>query len=229
MLLVDTAVSASLWVGTSQGSILVIVINLPAPGEPRLTQPVMVAPSGSVTLKRRLVQSTDISLVLVPGSIFRVKGSMVCLAFLEPTGGIISPPSEPWRDESKEPRDASRSRTPTRSGLTTPLSGAAGDALSSDNQYAVMVSEKQARVVSLPSQTCLYRANMTPSDSVFVVTANVISIKGQSCALNESRSSPTQFPCLQRVLAWPVSYRTVTSRCSVCPASGRSWIPSLLL
>ena len=105
---------------------------------------------------------------------------MVCLAFMDPTGGIISSPHEPWRDESKEPRDASRSRTPTRSGLTTPLSGT--DALSSDNQYAVMVSEKQARVVSLPSQTCLYRANMTPADSVFVVTANVISLKGQSCA-----------------------------------------------
>lgn len=104
---------------------------------------------------------------------------MVCLAFLEPTGGIISAPYEAWRDESREPRDANRSRTPTRSGLTTPLSGG-GDALSSDNQYTVMVSEKQARVVSLPSQTCLYRANMTPTDSVFVVTANVIALKGAS-------------------------------------------------
>lgn len=46
----DTAVSASLWVGTSQGSVLVIVINLAAPGEPRLTQPVMVSPSGEYYL-----------------------------------------------------------------------------------------------------------------------------------------------------------------------------------
>ena len=45
---VDTAVSASLWVGTSQGSVLVILINLAAPGEPRLTQPVMVSPSGNL-------------------------------------------------------------------------------------------------------------------------------------------------------------------------------------
>jgi hypothetical protein len=48
----DTAVSASLWVGTSQGSVLVIVINLAAPGEPRLTQPVMVSPSGKMLTKR---------------------------------------------------------------------------------------------------------------------------------------------------------------------------------
>ena len=46
----DTAVSASLWVGTSQGSVLVIVINLAAPGEPRLTQPVMISPSGSALI-----------------------------------------------------------------------------------------------------------------------------------------------------------------------------------
>lgn len=49
----DTAVSASLWVGTSQGSVLVILINLAAPGEPRLTQPVMVSPSGITILPLR--------------------------------------------------------------------------------------------------------------------------------------------------------------------------------
>ncbi len=64
-----------------------------------------------------------------------------------------------------------------------PLSGAAGgvggDALSSsDDQYTVMVSEKQARVVSLPSQTCLYRVNLAPAESTFAVTANVVSLKG---------------------------------------------------
>lgn len=106
---------------------------------------------------------------------------MLCVAFIEPSGNLISNPSEPWRDETKEARD-SRSRTPTRSGLPMPLSGAAGgagsDALSSDDQYTVMVSEKQARVVSLPSQTCLYRVNLATSDTTFAVTANVVSLKG---------------------------------------------------
>lgn len=115
------------------------------------------------------------------GSIFRVKGSMLCVAFIEPSGNLISNPSEPWRDETKEARD-SRSRTPTRSGMPMPLSGAAGgvgsDALSSDDQYTVMVSEKQARVVSLPSQTCLYRVNLATAESTFAVTANVVSLKG---------------------------------------------------
>lgn len=118
------------------------------------------------------------------GSIFKVKGSMLCVAFVEPSGTLISNPSEPWRDEAKETRE-SRSRTPTRPLNTAfstapPVAGAstASDSLASDNQYTVMVSEKQARVVSLPSQTCVYRVNLAPNDQTFVVTANVINLKG---------------------------------------------------
>ncbi|KAK4019250.1 hypothetical protein OUZ56_001276 [Daphnia magna] len=148
----DTAVSASLWVGTSQGSVLVIVINLAAPGEPRLTQPVMISPSGSI---------------------FRIKGSMLCVAFIEPSGSLISNPSEPWRDETKEARDQ-----PSRTGAA---GGVANDAISSDDQYTVMVSEKQARVVSLPSQTCLYRVNLAPAEGAFAVTANVVNLKDGPC------------------------------------------------
>ena len=113
----DTAVSASLWVGTSQGSVLVILINLAAPGEPRLTQPVMVSPSGSI---------------------FRLKGSLLCVSFMDGTGAVMGAPSEPWRDES---RDAAKDRftTPTRS--STPSTSTQHDG--TDNQYAVMVSTKQ--------------------------------------------------------------------------------------
>ena len=163
---------------------MVIVINLAAPGEPRLTQPVMVSPSGKVYfcyLMMLCFQYLKFLRLRVLGSIFRVKGSMLCVAFIEPSGSLISNPSEPWRDETKETRDQ-RSRTPTRSGMPMPLSGAAGgvgsDALSSDDQYTVMVSEKQARVVSLPSQTCLYRVNLSPTENTFAVTANVVSLKG---------------------------------------------------
>ena len=106
---------------------------------------------------------------------------------MEPSGSPIANPTEPWRDESKESREL-RSRTPTRSSLgqsiglpgssaTGSIVGNGGDT-PSDHQYAVMVSEKQARVVSLPSQTCLYRVNLAPAESSFVVTANVINLKG---------------------------------------------------
>lgn len=47
-----------------------------------------------------------------------------------------------------------------------------------DRQFVVIASEKQARVVALPSQTCIYRQQIADTD--FVVKAEIISIKGES-------------------------------------------------
>lgn len=45
-----------------------------------------------------------------------------------------------------------------------------------DRQFVTIVSEKQARVVALPSQNCVYKYQI--SDADFVVKSEVISIKG---------------------------------------------------
>ncbi|XP_023243145.1 syntaxin-binding protein 5-like [Centruroides sculpturatus] len=45
-----------------------------------------------------------------------------------------------------------------------------------DSQFIVMTSEKEARVLAVPSQTYLYKSNLT--ETSFVVRAEVISIKG---------------------------------------------------
>lgn len=47
----------------------------------------------------------------------------------------------------------------------------------SDRQFVVIVSEKQARVVGLPSQTCIYRQQL--ADIEFVVKSEVISVRGE--------------------------------------------------
>lgn len=153
-----------------------ILINLAAPGEPRLTQPVMVSPSGSI---------------------FRLKGSLLCVSFMDGTGAVMGAPSEPWRDES---RDAAKDRftTPTRS--STPSTSTQHDG--TDNQYAVMVSTKQTRVVSLPSQTCIYRLNMAP-ENCSIVSANVISLKDGACITSFLSSGHIQvlsLPSLRVVL-----------------------------
>lgn len=46
----------------------------------------------------------------------------------------------------------------------------------SDRQFVVIASEKQARVLALPSQNCVYRQQLADTD--FVVKAEVISFKG---------------------------------------------------
>lgn len=45
-----------------------------------------------------------------------------------------------------------------------------------DRQFVTIVSEKQARVVALPSQNCVYKYQL--SDADFVVKSEVISMKG---------------------------------------------------
>lgn len=45
-----------------------------------------------------------------------------------------------------------------------------------DRQFVAFVSEKQARVVALPSQNCVYRQQLVDND--FVVKAEIISLKG---------------------------------------------------
>jgi syntaxin-binding protein 5 len=46
-----------------------------------------------------------------------------------------------------------------------------------DRQFMVITSEKQCRIVALPSQNCVYRLQITDTD--FVVRAEIVSMKGQ--------------------------------------------------
>lgn len=47
----------------------------------------------------------------------------------------------------------------------------------SDRQFIVITSEKQARVVALPSQNCVYRQQIADTD--YVIKAEIISFKGE--------------------------------------------------
>jgi hypothetical protein len=46
-----------------------------------------------------------------------------------------------------------------------------------DRQFMVITSEKQCRIVALPSQNCVYRLQITETD--FVVRAEIVSMKGK--------------------------------------------------
>ncbi|VVC45961.1 Hypothetical protein CINCED_3A001587 [Cinara cedri] len=165
----------TLWIGTSVGSVLTIMINLPPSGEPRTTQPVTVAPCGTI---------------------FRLKGGVLTMSFLDCNGALIPYAYEAWRDEG---RDKQKTPTKNSSGLnrmspaltgssesvsSNPGGGLSGTQMqqslvSCDRQFVTIVSEKQARVVALPSQNCVYKYQI--SDSDFVVKSEVISMKDSVC------------------------------------------------
>ncbi|XP_040453116.1 syntaxin-binding protein 5 isoform X8 [Falco naumanni] len=151
----DTSLSPCLWVGTTLGTVLVIVLNLPPGGEQRLLQPVIVSPSGTI---------------------LRLKGAILRMAFLDTTGSLIPPAHEPWREhnvpEDKDEKDKSKKRRPVS------VSPSSSQEIS-ENQYAVICSEKQAKVISLPSQNCIYKQNIT--ETSFVLRGDIVSLSNSVC------------------------------------------------
>lgn len=74
----------TLWVGTSLGSVVTVLIGLPD-AEQRSSQPVVVS--------------------LVGATIFRLKGAILALSFLDCNGALIPYSFESWRDESRDKKD----------------------------------------------------------------------------------------------------------------------------
>ncbi|KAK6304748.1 hypothetical protein J4Q44_G00253340 [Coregonus suidteri] len=146
----DSNPSPSLWVGTTQGTVLVLSLSLPPTGDQRLQQPVGVSSCGTLV---------------------RLKGGILTMAFLDSLGAVLPPSYEPWSepnapDEEKEARSRRpASPPPTQEGQ--------------DSQYAVVCSEKQAKVVGLPSQSCFFKHNIT--ESSFVLRADVVQMAAGLC------------------------------------------------
>ena len=77
-------------------------------------------------------------------------------------------------------RSGSMSRTgsggsQSASNRTTKISPTSSSSEMRDSQFAVLVSEKQARIVSLPSQTCVFKQILT--ETSFAVRADVVFMK----------------------------------------------------
>ncbi|KAG6460221.1 hypothetical protein O3G_MSEX011851 [Manduca sexta] len=161
-----TTLLPTLWIGTTLGSVLTMMINLPE-ADLRHTQPVVVSTSG--------------------GPIFRLKGSILTMSFLDCNGALIPYSYESWKDDSKEVRER-RERTPTKQSSSSsgsrmsPTPGAADTPAAGDRQFVVIASEKQARVVALPSQNCVYRQQIVETD--FVVKTEIVSLKDSVCLVN---------------------------------------------
>lgn len=94
------------------------------------------------------------------------------MALLDATGTLLPPSYEPWYDPntSDEEKERSRRRRPA-----SPPSSQEGQ----DSQFAVLCSEKQAKVLAMPSQTRIYKHNIT--ESSFVLRSDVVQMAGANC------------------------------------------------
>uniref|UniRef100_A0A8C3F451 Syntaxin-binding protein 5-like n=1 Tax=Chrysemys picta bellii TaxID=8478 RepID=A0A8C3F451_CHRPI len=148
----DSTVSPCLWVGTGLGMVLIISLNLPATEELRQTEPVMVSPSGTV---------------------LTLKGAVLTFSCLDCMGALIHSPYEVWRD----PNSIDDSEKTRKRKLVMYSPSSSQDM--GDHQFAVICSEKQAKVFSLPSQTCLYVHNIT--ETSFLLRADVVTLCNSIC------------------------------------------------
>uniref|UniRef100_A0A8C3AMD4 Syntaxin-binding protein 5-like n=1 Tax=Cyclopterus lumpus TaxID=8103 RepID=A0A8C3AMD4_CYCLU len=97
---------------------------------------------------------------------------ILTMALLDAAGALLPPSYEPWYDPnaSDEEKEKSRRRRPA-----SPPSSQDGP----DPQFAVLCSEKQAKVVAMPSQTRIYKHSIT--ETSFVLRADVVQMGGANC------------------------------------------------
>ncbi|XP_035270134.1 syntaxin-binding protein 5-like isoform X1 [Anguilla anguilla] len=155
-LLFSEAPMPGLWVGTSQGTVLSISFILPAPGEQRLLQPIVAAPNGTL---------------------FRLKGSIQRLAFLDGTGALLPPAHETWWEPNKPKDPEEREEQQQHGPPSVSLPPSSRD--TNSTHFAVFCSEKQAEVVALPSQTSLSKHTVT--EASFALRADVVQLDGAVC------------------------------------------------
>ncbi|XP_031364723.1 syntaxin-binding protein 5 isoform X6 [Apis dorsata] len=156
----DTSPVPTLWIGTSLGSIQTVIFNTPARGE-RHAHPVVVSTCN--------------------GSTFKLKGCILSMSFLDCNGALIPYSYESWKDDSMDSKERNRSQSKCTNSRMSPsmnTQAGTGDGFE-DRQFVVLASEKQARVVALPSQNCLYRQQL--AETHIVIKAEITTLKDNVC------------------------------------------------
>ncbi|XP_072298906.1 syntaxin-binding protein 5a isoform X1 [Eucyclogobius newberryi] len=148
----DSILTPCLFVGTSLGTVLCLAVTMPPAGEQRQLQPVIASPAGMLV---------------------RLKGSVMRMSFLDSSGSHLPPAYEPWFEHvTTDGEERVRKRRPVSVSPSTSQD-------LSEGQYAVVCSEKQAKVISLPSQTCIYKHSIT--ETSFILRADVVQMSQGAC------------------------------------------------
>lgn len=139
------------------------------------------------------------------GSTFKLKGCILTMSFLDCNGALIPYSYESWKDENSDGRDRlskyfyiysslmiflkdtlsfikyhfTENQGKLSSTRTSPSINSQGSASDGheDRQFVVLTSEKQARVVALPSQNSVYKQPLVTETNI-VIKAEITSLKG---------------------------------------------------
>lgn len=176
-------------------------------------------------------------LSVIGGPMFRLKGSILSMSFLDCNGALIPYSYEPWKDDgSRRDREflfvgvgpvshtlylpfSMTQGTPTKGNnrMSPTLSGS--DSFS-DRQFIAITSEKSARVIALPSQNCVYRQQIADTD--YVVKAEIISFKGKSYCTTNQHNEITSIQLQIAFVLFVMSQPDIWLR-TVCQVFGHWW------
>ncbi|KAK5887019.1 hypothetical protein CesoFtcFv8_017996 [Champsocephalus esox] len=179
----DASLGPSLLLGTSMGSVIMVALSLPPPGETRLQQPVGVASCGSLET---------------------LKAGILTMALLDSSGSLLPPPSEQWYDPNgseEDQREKRRRRPPLapppqwRSRLHKHSISESSFVLRADvvtlgggNCIACFCANGHIMTLSLPSLRPLLDVNYLPLTDMRIARTFCFSHLGQALYL----TSPTE-------------------------------------
>lgn len=113
------------------------------------------------------------------GASFKLKGCILTMSFMDCTGALIPNAYESWKDDSVDGKSSkSKSINSSRMSPLLNAQAVAGAEGFEDQQFVVLTSEKQAKVVGLPSQNIIYRQPL--SETHAVIKAEITTLKGTS-------------------------------------------------
>lgn len=173
----DGVLTPCLYVGTSVGTILGLALTVPPAGEQRQLQPVTALPTGERTDPAGREPGPGSVLCLrSSGMLVRLKGTILRMAFLDSSGSVLPHTYEPWYETNATAHGEEREKV--RKCRPVSVSPSVSQDLS-ESQYAVVCSEKQAQVLSLPSQACISKHNIT--ETSFILRADVVQMSQGAC------------------------------------------------
>jgi len=126
--------------------------------------------------------------VVPSGTVFRLTGRLLHISFLDLKGTILPTPSEKWDTKKSKTNRPTDGIEDLNASLvlpsSPPMSSPPNVTVSTNIQYAVFCSSKEARVISLPSQVCISKQKIFESlgtSASNIVRASVVRIAGSAC------------------------------------------------
>ena len=163
----DFSLCSCLFVGTSLGSFIPIIINLPDKGEPREKEPVVVSPSGSLMRSRGAVLTVAFLDTSANSLMSRGEAAVNVKVTLKVPSGAA--PTSILNQTSHD--ESSAVGSPQQPNSMCPTG---------DQEIAVVCTSKCAAVFALPSQKQMYSQTITEASQV--VSAKIVNFGGSKYA-----------------------------------------------